>query len=173
MNFISVIPIVVSASSLVVSFINFLSIRKERITKQATQIVAAIDSNNKKSPDRNDKHSVPLPVVLKNFSNTAFSDVFVIPVEDYHYSFKGINDFSYAISLKHYKYIRKLIETEKSFWVATSGSGMSKSPDVVILFTDGNGRQWLKTPSNKLFRMKGYKEKLFKLGLPNPGYDKI
>lgn len=161
--------------SLMLGLSNFYIARRDRKWNQATKLVVEYgteDDVHKVMTEIKDmkKSSVPMGFTLINYFQGAFTDIFLISVEDYHYDYKEIKSLKSSIDSGYYRYFKKMTETKKSFLISTGGSGMNKSPDIVILFTDSDGREWIKMPNNKIYRAKNYKEKLFEIGLDNPGY---
>lgn len=113
---------------------------------------------------------VPMGVKIKNTSKHYFTNVFLFAVYDYNYNSSVIDDLSGMIELGYWAYIEKIIEEELSVVIPSGGAGMSKSSNILMLYTDFRGKEWLQLPNGKCFRCKNYLRNLLELGLPNPDY---
>ena len=177
---VAIVSLVISALSLVFSFYNFHENKKTKINELAKGLFSTLQYLSPRDFEEYKKmhfdvekqrsYSVPLGVKLINKSNESYTDIFIIAVEDFKFTYNSITDVQSSITNGYYSYIEKMAESELTFIIPSGGGGMNKQSNVLLIYTDSENRKWVKLPNNKFYKVGDYMQKLFDMGVPNPGY---
>lgn len=128
---VAIVSLVISALSLVFSFYNFHENKKTKINELAKGLFSTLQYLSPKDFEEYKKihfdvekqrsYSVPLGVKLINNSNESYTDIFIIAVEDFKFTYNSITDVQSSITNGYYSYIEKMAESELTFIIPSGG----------------------------------------------------